>query len=82
LDVLYGGPGIGKWVVFDFIKKSKFCLAEHFFQFLVIKTLDPDRYSSQILDPDQMNADPQPCDRVSSPICFELNPVFFYNGFG
>jgi hypothetical protein len=38
LDVLYGGLGIGKMVFFF--------SCNFFLQFLVIKALDPDRYSA------------------------------------
>jgi hypothetical protein len=67
LDVLYGGLGIGK---LQFLIKGKikfFFSAVIFFQFLVIKALDPDWIRIRIgiqpkmLDPDEMNADPQPC---------------------
>jgi hypothetical protein len=55
-------------VVFD-QKKCKFFSAENFFQFLLIKTLDPDwiriGIQPKIMDPDadpyQMNTDPKPC---------------------
>ncbi len=44
LDVLYGGQGTSK---LQFDKKiSNFFSAVKFFQFLVIKTLNPDRYSA------------------------------------
>ena len=39
LDVLYGGLGIGKG-------KVNFFFSGNFFKFLVIKALDPDRYSA------------------------------------
>ncbi len=39
LDVLYGALGIGIFVVFD---PNIFFFSCKFFQFLVIKTLDPD----------------------------------------
>jgi hypothetical protein len=69
LDVLYGGLGIGK-LQFLIKKKLIFFSAEFFFsQFLVIKALDPDWIRIRIgnqpkmldPDPDEMNADPQPC---------------------
>jgi hypothetical protein len=61
LDVLYGGLGVGKLLNFFFS-------AVIFFQFLVIKALDPYwiririGIQPQMLDPDpdEMNADPQP----------------------
>jgi hypothetical protein len=65
LDVIHGGLGIGKLQFL--IKNFFFFSAEFFFQFLVIKALDPDRIriririQSKMLDPDEMNADPQPC---------------------
>jgi hypothetical protein len=48
----------------------------NFFQFLVIKTLDPDRYSPKMLDPDpyQMNTDPKPC-MVPVPVYKIMNGV-------
>jgi hypothetical protein len=66
LDVLYGGLGIGK--LYFLIQKNLIFLAVIFFQFLVIKALDPDPYWIRIgiqlkmldPDPDEMNADPQP----------------------
>jgi hypothetical protein len=59
-----GGLGIGKLLLLI----EKFFLP-NFFQFLVIKTLDPDwiriqtGFQPKIIDPDpdKMNADPQPC---------------------
>jgi hypothetical protein len=46
-------------------KKIIFFSAVNFFQFLVDKALDPDwiriGIQPKILDPDEMNADPQPC---------------------
>jgi hypothetical protein len=62
LDVLYGGLGICK---LQFLKKKIFS-AVIFFQFLVIKVLDPDWIRIGIPpkmldpDPDEINADPQP----------------------
>jgi hypothetical protein len=50
--IIYGGLGISKWQFFILKKFKKFQL--HFFQFLLIKTLDPD--SLKMLDPDP---DPQ-----------------------
>ncbi len=63
LDILYGGLGIGKLQFL--IKKNS---AVNFFQFLVIKALDPDLIRIRIgvhpkmldPDPDEMNTDPQP----------------------
>jgi hypothetical protein len=68
LDVLYGGLGIGK-LQFWIKKKLVFFSAVIFFQFFWSlnpwiririgfqpKMLDP--------DPDEMNADPQPCGKV------------------
>jgi hypothetical protein len=58
LCVLYGGLGI--------TKLQFFFSAVHFFQFLVIKTLDPDPYPDpqlgKMLDPDphKINADHNP----------------------
>jgi hypothetical protein len=46
LDILYGGLGIGKLQFL--IKKNKKIFSSNFFQFLVIKALDPD----PDLDPD------------------------------
>jgi hypothetical protein len=74
LDILYGGLGIGKLQFL--IKKKKFS-AVIFFQFLVIKALDPDWIRIRIgvhpkmldPDPDEMNTDPQPC---STPIRFSI----------
>ncbi len=73
LDVLYGGLGIGK-LQFLIKKKLNFFSAVIFFQFMVIKALDPDWIRIQIrigthpkmldLDQDEMNADPQPCSNV------------------
>ncbi len=65
LDILFGGLGIGK-LQFLIKKKNNFFSAVIFFQFLVIKALDPDWIRIRIgvhpkmLDPDEMNADPQP----------------------
>ncbi len=68
LDMLYGGLGIGKLQFL--IKKIFFFSAVIFFQFLVIKALDPDWIRIRIRigvhpkmldpDPDEMNTDPQP----------------------
>jgi hypothetical protein len=68
LDILYGGLGIGK---LQFLVKKKY----NFFQFLVIKALDPDWIRVRIgvhpkmLDPDpdleKMNTDPQPCRKLA-----------------
>ncbi len=67
LDVLYGGLGICK-LLFLIQIKIEFFFSCNFFQFLVIKTLDPDWIRIRIgiqpkmLDPDayQTNTDPQP----------------------
>ncbi len=69
LDILYGGLGIGKLQFL--IKKINFFSAVICFQFLVIKALVPDWIRIRIRigvhpqmldpDPDEMNADPQPC---------------------
>ncbi len=67
LDILYGGLGIGK-LQFLVKKKKKKNSAVIFFQFLVIKALDPDwiririGIQPQTLDPDpeKMNTDSQP----------------------
>ncbi len=69
LDILYGGLGIGKLQFL--IKKNKIKIsAVIFFQFLVIKALDPYwiriririGLQHQTLDPDpeKINTDPQP----------------------
>ncbi len=68
LDILYGGLGIGK-LQFLIKKKFKFFSAVIFFQFLVIKALDPDwiririGLRPQTLDPDpeKINTDPKHC---------------------
>jgi hypothetical protein len=44
LDVLNGGLGFGKLQFL--IKTIYFFSAVNYFQFLIIKTLDPDRYSA------------------------------------
>jgi hypothetical protein len=44
LDVLYGGQEISKLQFL--IKKIRIFFSCKFFQFLVIKNLDPDRYSA------------------------------------
>jgi len=67
LDILYGGVGIGK-LQFLIKKNLNFFSAVIFFQFLVIKALDPDWIRIRIglqpqpLDPDpeKMNMDPKP----------------------
>ncbi len=61
LDVLYGVLGISKLQFF--IKKRNEKISAGFFQFLVIKTLDPypNPDSTEILDPDSINPDPQNC---------------------
>jgi hypothetical protein len=67
LDVLYGGLGKGK---LKFLIQKFFFQAVNLFQFLVIKTLDPDwiriDIQPKMLDPDpyQMNTDPQPWKKV------------------
>ncbi len=45
------------------IKKFNFVLAINFLQFLVIKSLDPDRYWAKMkdMDPESMIPDPQHC---------------------
>jgi hypothetical protein len=66
LDILYGGLGIGKlqFLIQNFFY---FFLAVIFFLFLVIKALDPIRIRIGVHpkmldpDPDEMNADVQPC---------------------
>jgi hypothetical protein len=65
LDVLYEGLEISK---LQFLIKEKYLknlLAVFFLQFLVIKTLDPDPDSLEMLDPDpyqdSMSPDPQLC---------------------
>ncbi len=63
LDILYGGLGKGK---LQFLIKKKKNSAVIFFQFLVIKALDPDwiRIRTGVHpkmldpDPDEMNTDP------------------------
>jgi hypothetical protein len=70
LDILYGGLGIEK-LQFLFKKKTKKFSAVIFFQFLVIKALDPYWIRIRIRiglqhhtldpDPEKMNTDPQPC---------------------
>jgi hypothetical protein len=67
LDVLYGGPGRGK---FKFLIKKKFNFFPTgiFLKFLSLKPLDPDWIRIRIgtqpkmldPDPDEMNADPNP----------------------
>jgi hypothetical protein len=67
LAILYGGLGIGK-LQFLIKKNFYFLLAVIFFQFLVIKALDPDWIRIGVQpnmldpdpDPDEMNAYPQP----------------------
>jgi hypothetical protein len=69
LDIRYGGLGIGKLLFL--IKKKKFS-AIIFFQFFVIKALDPDwiririGVQPKLPDPDEMNADPQPWSNLRS----------------
>jgi hypothetical protein len=63
LDVLYGGLGTGKLQFL--IKKIKFFFQLKFFSnFWSFKALDPDwiriGFQPKMLDPDEMNADPQP----------------------
>ncbi len=68
LDILYGGLGIVK-LQFLIKKNLKFFSAVICFQFLVFKALDPDWIRIRVrigvhpkmLDPDEMNADQQPC---------------------
>jgi hypothetical protein len=59
LVVLYGGLGISK-LKFCIKKILNFFLAVQFFQFLVIKNLDPDWYSAKMLDPDPKSIKPDP----------------------
>ncbi len=63
LDVLYGGLGIGKFVVFD--QKIFFFSAVIFFQFLVNKALDPDWIWIRIGSGSGLDLDPDP-DRYSA----------------
>jgi hypothetical protein len=72
LNIIYGGLGIGK-LQFLIKKKFNFFSAVIFFRFLVIKALDPDWIRIRIgiqpkmpkmLDPDEINADPQPCSKT------------------
>ncbi len=56
LNVLYGGLGIAS---FDQKKKKKIFRCIFFLTFFVIKTLDPDPDSLEMLDPDSVNTDPQ-----------------------
>ncbi len=68
LDILYGGLGIDKLQFLIKKKYRKFFSAVIFFQFLVIKALDPDWIRIRIglqpqtpdPDPEKMNTDPQP----------------------
>ncbi len=54
-----------------------------FLQFLVIKSLDPDPYwiririgiQPKMLDPDEMNADPQPCKGLKNLLHTRTQPV-------
>ena len=60
LDILYGGLEIGK-LQFLIQKKFNFFSAVIFFQFLVIKALDPDWIRIRIrigLHPDPLDPDP------------------------
>jgi hypothetical protein len=69
LDVLYGGLGIGKLFLIQ-TKFNIFFSAVNFFQFLVIKILDPDpgwirigiqpKMLDPVPDPYQMNKIPNP----------------------
>ncbi len=60
LGVPYGGLGISKLQVLNKKRKEKQCL-QYFFQFLVIKTLDPNPDPLTMLDSDpleMMDSDP------------------------
>jgi hypothetical protein len=62
LDILYGGLGIGK-LQFLIKKNLTFFSAVFFFQFLVIKALDPDWIRIRIrigLQPQTLDPDPNP----------------------
>jgi hypothetical protein len=60
LDILYGDLGIGK-LQFLIKKKFNFFSADIFFQFLVIKALDPDWIRIRIgLQPQPLDPDPDP----------------------
>ncbi len=69
LDILYGGLGIDKMQFL--IPNFFFFQLKFFFQFLVIKALDPDWIRIRIRnglqpqpldpDPEKMNTDPKPC---------------------
>ncbi len=69
LDILNGGLGIGKLQFLIQKSYKKIFSCNFFFQFLVIKALDPYwiririGLQHQTLDPDpeKMNTDPQPC---------------------
>ncbi len=60
MDILYGGLGIGK-LQFLIIKKLKINFSCNFFQFLVIKALDPDWIRIRVgVHPKMLDPDPQP----------------------
>ncbi len=66
MDILLGGLSTSK---LQFLKKKKQIFpAVNFFHFLVIKTLDPDWYSADIMypDPDSINPDPKQWPWVSA----------------
>jgi hypothetical protein len=69
LDVLYGSLGIGKLKFLIPKKNFIFISSCKFFLILVIKTPDPDwiriGIQPKMLDPNQMNTDPQPWKKVS-----------------
>jgi hypothetical protein len=59
LDILYGGLGIGK-LQFLIKKNKKINFSCNFFQFLVIKALDPDWIRIRIgLQPQTLDPDPE-----------------------
>jgi hypothetical protein len=82
LHVLYGGLGIGK-LYFLIKKKLNFFSAVNFFQFLVIKTLNPDwiriGIQSKMTDPNpyQMKTDPKPCIFHSKKQCVQTRNRIF-----
>ncbi len=87
LDILYGGLGIGK-LQFLIKKNLIFFSAVIFFQFLVIKALEPDwtriririGLQPQPLDPDpdpeKLNTDPKPCLSVT---VFFISSIIWVN---
>jgi hypothetical protein len=67
LDVLYRGIGIGK-LQFLILKKLIFFSAVIFFQFLVIKALDPDWIRIRIgIQPKMLDPDPDEMMRIRNP---------------